>query len=140
MIKREAKLCTALGKWWINIGCEALAPYSYVIEAKISVGTKPFNLKSGFKDHQLPTLNAYKHRPMSFKPSDAAMCTQPFDLLFTNHNTTKAAVAIMWIRRGNKTFYLIDPDVLQGLKDDGVKSIYEKDAEKYSMFTGYLKP
>lgn len=119
MHKHEAKFCTALKHW-----LEYNMPYTCFIEAKISVGDNPFNLKSGFKPHQLPTLLKIKHGSLAYKISDADRTTKPFDIFFACHDM--AYVAIHWVRKGNKRFYLIDPDVIQGLIDDGRKSIDEK--------------
>jgi len=107
------------------------------IEAKVSVGDKPFNLKAGFKDHQLPTLIKIKEGALSFKPSDASMTTQPYDIAFSYK--AKAYVAIMWVRRGNKTFYLIDPKEVVAWEKIGRKSLYEEEAMHLAEITGILK-
>jgi len=136
MKKYEAKFCTALGKWWDNVGYKKLEGNFYAIEAKISIGDEPFNYKSGFKPHQLSTLINYNKGNTHWKISDFdQMSTKHFDILFSSASKEiKAAVAIMWIRRGNKTFYLIDPITIQGRIDDGHKSLKELEAEGICFF------
>lgn len=127
----EMQFCTALKKWLsYNI------KETCFIEAKISVGDKPFNLKAGFKDHQLPTLIKIKQDNFGYKISDLDRMTKPFDILFAYRANTY--VAIHWVRRGNKKFYLIDPVAVQGLIDDGHKSIKEEMAESIAEFVGIL--
>lgn len=132
MIKREQKFLTELQKWMLYNWKE-----SCKIEGKVSIDNKPFNLKSGFKPHQLPTLINIKNGPFSFKPSDLAQLQQPYDIDFSYKQ--KAYVAIMWIRKCNKTFYLIDPVAIQGLQEDGHKSIDEKMAHVIAEYVGELK-
>lgn len=140
MIKREAKFCTALGKWWDNEGYKWFAPCGMVIEAKVSTGKKPFNLKSGFKPHQLPTMSAYKHKPMHWKISDMdTISTKHYDISCTNGETIYSFIAIMWVRRGNKKFYLIDPDTIQGEKDSMKSSITEERASILALHTFEIK-
>jgi len=132
MRKAEQTFCTALNKWLkhnLNHPC--------YIEAKVAYDDKPFNLKSGFKDHQLPLLINCQTKPFAYKISDMDRMIKPFDLIFSNK--IKTYVAIMWIRRGNKTFYLIDPDTVQGLIDDGYKSLTEFVSEKIADIVGILK-
>jgi len=130
---KEAEFCTSLIKWLrynMKIAC--------YIEAKVSYDDKPFSLISGFKDHQLPVLINAKNKPFGYKISDIdQQTTKPFDILFSKKIQTY--VAIMWIRRGNKRFYLIDPVTVQGLIDDGHKSIDEKMAMIVADVTGELK-
>jgi hypothetical protein len=107
------------------------------IEAKISVGDKPLNLHSGFKGHQIPTLLKIREGSLGYKISDMDRMQKPFDLLYAYH--AKSYVAIMWIRKGNKTFYLIDPRTIDGLIDDNYKSIDEKLAMMVCEVKGTLK-
>jgi hypothetical protein len=110
---------------------------SCFIEAKISEGDKPLNLKSGFKEHQLPTLALIRDGAFGYKISDMDRIQKPFDLLFAYK--AKSYVAIHWVRKGNKTFYLIDPVAIQGLIDDNYKSIDEKMAMVICEIKGELK-
>ena len=138
MVKKEAELCSKLNKWWITTGYKLLPVSNYCIEAKVSY-TKSFNFKSGFKEHQLPTLEAYNTKPMKWKISDAGIIScQHYDMSWTNPATTKALVAIQWVRRGNKEFYLIEPDRIQRLIDSGVKSLTEQCAELIAFYIGQL--
>jgi len=128
----EQTFCTALKKWLHYHWHETCA-----IEAKISLGDKPLNLKSGFKPHQLPTLLAIKAGPFEYKISDLDRMPKPFDLLLMHQ--AKSYVAIHWVRKGNRTFYLIDPLAIQGLIDDGYKSIDEKIAMVICEHIGALQ-
>lgn len=107
------------------------------IEAKVSYG-KSFNFKSGFKPHQLPVLMNAQRLPFGYKISDIdQQTTKPFDIIYSNK--IKTYVAIQWIRRGNKKFYLINPHTIQGFIDDGYKSLDEKMAAIVADVTGELK-
>ena len=128
----EMTFCTALKKW-----LDHEFPYNCFIEAKISVDDKPFNLRSGFKEHQLPCLISARQGVFSYKISDMDRMQKPFDIIHTHK--IKTYVAIMWIRKGNKTFYLINPIAIQGMIDDSKKSITEEDAVLLSDFMGILK-
>lgn len=140
MNKHEAKFCTALGKWWDNVGCKVLEPLEYKIEAKISMGNEPFNYKSGIKENQTPTLIAYNTRPMHWKISDLdRMSTKHYDLHFSHPDNTLGLFAFLWIRRGNKTFYLIDPAIIQARREGGEKSLKEQDAQSISFYIGNIK-
>lgn len=132
MHKYEQEFCTSLKKWLAYNMKETC-----FIEAKISTGDKPFNLKSGFKDHQLPTLLMINNGPFGYKISDLDRMIKPFDILFAYK--AKTYIAIHWVRRGNKKFYLIDPIIIQGLIDDGKKSITEEMASKLAVVIGILK-
>ena len=132
MRKHEMKFCTSLQKW-----LKYNMKHTCFIEAKISIDDKPFNFNSGFKPHQLPTLSSIKHNCMAYKISDMDRMQKPFDIIFARMD--KAYVAIMWIRKGNKVFYLIDPDTVQGEIDSGLKSMTEARAEKLAVIRGILK-
>jgi hypothetical protein len=132
MHKNEQAFCTALQKW-----LKYNMKHTCFIEAKVSVATQPFNFKSGFKPHQLPTLLAIKNGPLAYKISDLDRMTKPLDIFFAYRS--RAYVAIHWVRKGNKTFYMLDPVAIQGLLDDGKKSLTEEGAEKYCEFKGVLK-
>jgi len=132
MHKHEQSFCTALKKW---------LRYNYqetcFIEAKVAMGTSPLNYKSAFKEHQLPTLIALQQGPFGYKISDLDRMQKPFDLLHAYK--AKSYVAVMWIRPGNKTFYLIDPITIQGKIDDGKKSLTEEEAARIALLTGSIK-
>lgn len=127
----EQKFCTDLQKW-----LKYNMKESCYIEAKVSYKSL-FNLNSGFKDHQLPCLSQIKHGAFSYKISDLDRLQKPLDIVYAYK--ARSCVAIMWVRRGNKQFYLIDPDTIQGKIDDGVKSINEEDAMNLSILTGVLR-
>jgi len=131
MIKHEQKFCTELKKWLCHNFKETC-----FIEAKISTGNKPFNLKSGFKEHQIPTLLMIKNGSFGYKISDMDCMTKPFDIIFSYK--VKSYVAIHWVRRGNKKFYFIDPVTIQGVIDDGIKSITEERAAVLAELTNEL--
>jgi len=136
----EQKFCTQLGKWWDYVGKDLFPNKVLVGEAKISVGTTPFNYKSGFKIHQVPTLHKYKTKATHWKISDAdTESTKHFDILMTNPGVTIACIPILWIRRGNNTFYLIDPDIIQDQIDDGHKSLKEKEAKVLCFYKGEVR-
>lgn len=139
MNKREAKFTTECKKWCIhNKKLLDLRPREMItIECKVSVGNKPFNFKSGIKDHQLPGLIFTSQNVWGYKPSDASMTQQLGDLFIGNE--TRSYIAIHWVRRGNKKFYLLDPVTVLGLIDDGKKSIDEKMAAILADVTGILK-
>jgi hypothetical protein len=138
MVKKEAELCSKLNKWWITTGYKVLPVSNYCIEAKVSY-TKSFNFKSGFKEHQLPTLEAYNTKPMKWKISDLdQISTKHYDMSWTNPATTKALVAIQWVRRGNKEFYLIEPEAITNVIAQGVKSLTEECAKLIAIYIGQL--
>lgn len=140
MNKREQAFCTSLGKWWDYIGHKVFPNSIIVCEAKISTGTKPLNYKGGFRPHQIDTLLMYKKKPSHWKISDGDSSTKMFDILMTNPTKDLIpCVAVMWIRRGNKDFYLIDPDVIQGRIDDGHKSLGEEEAKGLCFYKGVIK-
>lgn len=138
MNKREQKFTTECKKWCIyNIKTLGIKKgEALIIECKVSIDNKPFNYKSGFKPHQLPDLIRAKKNVWGYKPSDASMSFQLCDLIIGNQ--TKAYVAIKWIRHGNKKFYLIDPDVIQGRIDDGKKSLTEEEANNIADIIGEI--
>lgn len=132
MKKRESKFCVQL-KHWLEYNMKETC----FIEAKVSVDDKPFNFRSGIKSHQLPTLLKIKDGSFCFKPSDAAMTTQPYDIAFSYK--AKSYIAIHWVRKSNKTFYLIDPKTIQYMIDTGIKSLDEKTAMVIADIIGTLK-
>lgn len=140
MKKNEQAFCSALGKWWDYVGKDVFAGKTLVCEAKVSIGKDPFNYKSGIKPHQIPVLLQYKSKAMHWKISDFdAQSTKHFDILMTCPEVTIPCFPIMWIRRGNKTFYLLDPDVIKGRIEDGKKSLYEEEANKLCFYKGEIK-
>ncbi len=139
MNKREQKFTTEVKKWAVhNVKLLNIKKGEAItIECKVAVGDAPFNFKSGIKDHQLPGLITTMQNAWGFKPSDAAMTQQLCDLFIGN--CTRSYIAIQWVRRGNKKFYLINPHTIQGLIDDGYKSLSEKMAAVIADVTGELK-
>lgn len=129
---KEQEFCTALIKW-----LRYNMKHPCYIEAKVSYDDK-FNLKSGFKPHQIPVLINAQRLPFGYKISDIdQQTTKPFDILYSNK--IKTYVAIQWVRRGNKRFYLLDPITVQGLIDDGHKILTEEIAAKLAEIVGVLK-
>lgn len=140
MNKREQKLCTQLGKWWDNEGHKILKPKEYKIEAKVSIGKAPFNYKSGMKPHQIPTLELYNTKPTHWKISDMdTISTKHYDIHFSHPKTTKALIAIQWVRPGNKTVYFISPDIINSEIESGSKSLTEKRAEELAFLITEVK-
>jgi hypothetical protein len=132
MRKYEQEFCTKLQKWLLYNGKE-----SCIIEAKVSIDDKPFNFKSGFKPHQIPTLLQIKNGTFAYKVSDLDQLQKPFDVIFTKKMETY--IAIHWVRRGNKTFYLIEPSGIDALISMGKKSLYENEAKDLASIIGELK-
>ena len=136
--KHEQTFCTALNKWWEYVGSKEFDK-TLVVEAKISEDNC-FNYKGGFKDHQIRTLINYKNKPMAWKISDMdRTSSKHFDNLLSHNKAVIPCVAIKWIGRGNKTFYLIDPDIILGRIDDGKKSLTESEAQKLCFYVGLIK-
>ena len=135
MKKREAKFDTELQKWLKHnphiLNCE-----NAHIETKVIVGDSPFNFKSGFKPHQLPTLINARRGTFVHKWSDIGRITQPFDITFSYQTNTW--VVLKWERKGNNKFYFLNPMTIQGMIYDGKKSIYEHEAEQYADIIGEL--
>ena len=134
----EQIFCSKLNKWWEYVGSKYFDK-TLLIEAKIST-SKRFNYKAGIRPHQLPTLIKYKYNPVSWKISDAdQMSTKHYDIIASKEEVVIPCIAIKWIRRGNKKFYLIDPDVIQGRIDDGHKSLTEDEAKELCFYKGVIK-
>jgi len=132
MKKYEQQFCSDLIKW-LNYNWKE----SCIIEAKIALGNEPFNIKYGFKEHQIPMLINVNERSLGYKISDLDRLPKPYDIVFSYHQPSY--VAIKWIRRGNKTFYLIKPQEIVLLANNGYKSITEDMARKHAYFVGKLK-
>lgn len=130
----EQKFCTELQKWLKH---NFDHPSFCLVEAKVVYDDKPFNFKSGFRPHQLPLLINIQTHPFAYKISDMDRMQKPVDIIYSYRATT--LVAIMWVRRGNKTFYLIDPVNIQKLIDSGEKSLKEETAAKMAVRVGELK-
>lgn len=125
----EAKFTTDLQKWmkhnWKKNG---------PIEVKVSY-EKSFNYLSGFKSHQLTNLiNARTSEYcQTYKISDYDRLCKPYDVVA--YYKCESYVIIHWVRKGNKTFYIIDPRVIQFDIDTGIKSLNEGRARDISAFT-----
>ena len=135
MQKREAKFDTQLQKW-LTYNPRVLNCENAHIETKVIMNNMPFNFKSGFKPHQLPTLIQARQGVFTNKWSDIGRIQQPFDITFSYQ--THTWVVLKWERRGNKKFYFLNPITIQGMIDDGKKSIYEEEAEQYADIIGEL--
>lgn len=136
MNKHEQKFCSELNKWLTYNG-EKVFGCSFPIECKVGVENKPVNFKSGFRPHQIPTLTQAKTKVHAYKVSDMDQMPKPYDIAF--FCKAPSAIAIMWIRKGNKTFYMIKPEDIQNLIDTGIKSIDEAMANVICFYRGELK-
>lgn len=132
MEKREARFCSELNKW-LTYNMEQTC----FIEAKVGIGSKPINFKSAFKDHQIPTLLQINKGPFAYKISDMDRMQKPFDIMFAYKSRTY--IAFHWVERGNKRFYLIDPEEIVKLQELGHKSIDEKMAHLIAEYVGELR-
>lgn len=130
--KSEQKFCTDLIKW-----LKHNIKHPCYIEAKVAYDDKPFNFKSGFRPHQLKVLMNAKTKPFGYKLGDQDRLIKPFDIIASNKIDTY--VAIMWVRHGNKRFYLIDPVDIQKLIDSDHKSMDEGMAMVIAHTTGELR-
>jgi len=136
MHKYEQKFCSELNKWLNHYGKEIIGD-SCPIEVKISTETKPINFKSGFRPQQLPTLLQAKNEVYSYKISDMDRMPKPYDIAF--YCKAPSLIAIMWIRKGNKQFYFIEPEAIEDLKALGQKSLDEKTAMVIAKYVCKLK-
>ena len=68
MTKHEAKFTSKFVTWLLYNG-EDIIGKSFPWEAKISVGDKPINFKSGFRPHQIPTLIQARDKVHAYKVS-----------------------------------------------------------------------
>lgn len=137
MQKREAKFDTEFQKWLkynYSYVITKLGSQSMQIETKVVLKDKPFNFKSGFKPHQLPTLINIRSGVFIHKWSDIGRITQPFDISF--NYKTQSWVVIKW--EDSKIFYFIDPTIIQSMIDNGKKSIYEYEVIKCASLFGEL--
>lgn len=126
----EAKFQTAFNHWKAH-----LYKYTSCEELKICHGDEKF-LFSSIRPHQLSNLYNAKHSFVQHKIADLGH-QNPFDSfsLFK----VPAHVVVMWHKpKQQKTFYMIDIDTVQGLIDDGRKSINEEEAKKYANVVGNL--
>jgi hypothetical protein len=107
------------------------------IEAKVSYKTR-FNFAGGFKKDQLKTLIKAKYGTVIHKISDLGRINaRPWDI--DCYTESMSVVALMWKRDNNKVFYLFDPEVINNMIRDGVKSIDEKEAAYKCFKIGYLR-
>jgi penicillin-binding protein-related factor A (putative recombinase) len=81
------------------------------------VGSGAFELKlthekslpfSAVQEHQIHALNMAKYKSLVYKISDSGIGTKPFDC-FKLENVP-AYVVVMYYKRGQKDFYMIDID------------------------------
>ena len=106
------------------------------VESKVSY-EKRFNLKSGFKKHQIPNLLEIKKTVVTYKIPDFDRTLQkPWDL--DCYSNSMPAIAIQWYERAVKKFYLIDPDDINNFIIAGNKSITEEDAKDMAFEIGEL--
>jgi len=85
------------------------------------------------KEHQILALLAVKHRKLIYKISDIDQTSRkPFDSFCLSG--IDAYVVIMFYRRANKIFYLIDiDDFLKFKKTSKRKSLTEKDCKRIGI-------
>ena len=96
-----------------------------------------FNLAK-IADHQIANLKLVKHNKLIYKISDSGDGQKPFDSICLEQ--AGAYLVLMFYKpRQPKVFYMIDIDTIQGLLDDGIKSIKECDAVKLAAHSGILK-
>jgi len=133
MRKAEQSFTTDLIKWLTYN-----AKQSMILEVKVCYSEK-FNFNYGIKPHQTRNLINVKHseKALAYKISDADRTQKPFDVIVCRK--MKSYFVFHWVRKGNKQFYLVDPDTIQGWIDDGHKSIDEKMIHVMADYVGLLK-
>ena len=126
----EATMQTLFGHWLkANWGSAA------AFELKI-VKRDRFYFRQ-IEDHQLYNLKQVKHGLFYHKIPDLGnQC--PFDC-YTLWKVPSYIVVLFYKPRQPKQFYMLDIDTVQGLIDDGKKSITEEEAKRYADLTGTLK-
>ena len=136
MTKHEAKFTSKFVTWLLYNG-EDIIGKSFPWEAKISVGDKPINFKSGFRPHQIPTLIQARDKVHAYKVSDMDQMSKPFDGTF--FCKAPSYIVMHWVRNGNKTFYLINPKQIALLIEQGYKSLTEVMAESICDYKGEVR-
>lgn len=63
---------------------------------------------SAVKEHQKEALLSVKHRKLAYKIADDSVGFKPFDTMF--YYKSNAHVVIMFYKRGQKEFFMIDID------------------------------
>lgn len=97
---------------------------------------KSFNLKK-IADHQIANLNMAHYGLFSYKLPDLGL-QNPFDC-FTLWKVESYIIIFFYRPRQKKIFYIIPVTTIQGLIDDGIKSIDEPTANKLVYKIGELK-
>lgn len=87
-------------------------------------------------DHQWICLKNAKSRNMVYKIPDVGMAQKPFDCFVLAG--ASAYFVIMFYKRGQKGFFLIDVDVLFSYMETGHRSITEADARSLADEVCYL--
>ncbi len=130
MKKREAQFQSKFNRWLIYNWFS-----SAVFELKVATGKSlPF---SAVKNHQEVSLMQTKSAKFIYKISDFDRMKKPFDSFCLYK--TKAYIVIMFYRRGNKAFYMIDIDkFIEERILSKRKSLTEEDCKRIGK-TYYLK-
>jgi len=134
-IKRhEARFTTEVQKW-LRHNAKDL-PLAFAWEAKVA--TTPNLFFSQVPKHQRDALEIAKWQVFCYKISDYDQMKKPCDGVFMRD--AGGMLLLHWIRKGNKTFYMIDIDRFQAFeKSCGKKSLNEDDARKIAFKVGTLK-
>ena len=127
MLKKEQQFTTKLQKWLRYNWKESSA-----FEVKVARDGKRFPYKELYS-HQIRALLRVK-KSFVYKIPDLGS-QNPFDV-FTLYNTG-AYVILKFIRRGNKTFYVIDiEDFISHRDKSKAKSITENEAKHIAYLVG----
>jgi len=97
---------------------------------------KSFNLKK-IAEHQICNLNLVHNGLFFYKLPDLGL-QNPFDC-FTLYREEAYVIIFFYKPRQPKIFYMIPVVIIQGLIDDGIKSIDEEKAKLLAALTGELK-
>ena len=127
----KEKDLTCLFRNWLKANWKSSAAF----ELKICK-TNSFNLKR-IAEHQISNLNLVHHGLFFWKLADLGL-QNAFDC-FTLYREEANLVIFFYKPRRPKIFYMIPIGVIQGLIDDGKKSITEQDAKKLAYRVGQLK-
>ena len=125
MQRGEAEFTTKVQKW-IKHNWKYSGPW----EIKVSYAPL-LNYKSAIKKHKIPNLltTCQKDICQTYKISDLDQMQKPWDI--DVYHNAKPMLCFNWI--GNKTFYLISPELIKSEIESGSKSLTEKRAEELAF-------
>lgn len=107
------------------------------LEYKVVKAGKRMNFKSDLRPQQLPCLLQTILTCMYHKISDMSIGIKPYDAVKLVRE--KAYLVVAWDHpRKPKPVYTLDPQKLNTLQKEGVKSITEDDAKSMSLYTFYV--